>query len=76
MIPRDPLTLVELRYAFRIYDCDDDGKIGKEDLQQTLQVITNDKLEPEFMTQVVEQVHQTRLFFCTCFFCGTRACRP
>ena len=46
----------KLRYAFRIYDCDDDGKIGKDDLQQTLQVITNDKMEPEFMAQVVEQV--------------------
>lgn len=46
----------KLRYAFRIYDCDDDGKIGKDDLQQTLEVITNDKMEPEFMAQVVEQV--------------------
>jgi serine/threonine-protein phosphatase 2B regulatory subunit len=46
----------KLRYAFRIYDYDGDGKIGKDDLQQTLSVITGDKMEPEFMLAVVDQV--------------------
>lgn len=48
----------KLRYAFRIYDCDEDGKIGKEDLQQTLGVISGDKMEPEFLLTVVDQVFE------------------
>ena len=47
-----------IKYAFRIYDCDEDGKIGKEDLQQTLGVISGDKMEPEFLLTVVDQVFE------------------
>eukprot|EP00802_Teleaulax_amphioxeia_P014756 Tamp_14831.p2 GENE.Tamp_14831~~Tamp_14831.p2 ORF type:complete len:213 (+),score=73.59 Tamp_14831:56-640(+) len=46
----------KLRYAFKIYDCDGDGKIGKDDLRQTLDVITAGKMEHDFMTTVVDEV--------------------
>ncbi len=48
----------KLRYAFKIYDCDGDGKIGKDDLRQTLDVITAGKMDHDFMTVVVDQVFQ------------------
>ena len=56
----------KLRYAFKIYDYDGDGRIGKDDLQQTLEVITNNKMEPEFMTAVVDQVTSSACSMSVC----------
>mmetsp|Transcript_9496 Transcript_9496/g.21559 ORF Transcript_9496/g.21559 Transcript_9496/m.21559 type:complete len:187 (-) Transcript_9496:48-608(-) len=47
----------KLRYAFKIYDVDGDGKISREDLKETLQLITMSN-DADFLEEVLDQVFQ------------------
>jgi serine/threonine-protein phosphatase 2B regulatory subunit len=46
----------KLRYAFKVYDHDDDGKISREDLKTTLSLLTDGNMDEEFMEEVLSQV--------------------
>mmetsp|Transcript_9495 Transcript_9495/g.21558 ORF Transcript_9495/g.21558 Transcript_9495/m.21558 type:complete len:82 (-) Transcript_9495:48-293(-) len=46
-----------VRYAFKIYDVDGDGKISREDLKETLQLITMSN-DADFLEEVLDQVFQ------------------
>ncbi|KAJ1481661.1 calcineurin regulatory subunit B [Baffinella frigidus] len=46
----------KLRYAFKVYDHDGDDRISREDLQVTINLLTDGKMEPEFLEEVLTQV--------------------
>ena len=49
---------VKAFYAFKIYDFDNDGYIGKEDVKQTLQTLVGDQLTDMEIAKVVERVFE------------------
>jgi Ca2+-binding EF-hand superfamily protein len=46
----------KLRYAFKVYDVDGDGKISVEDLADTLLTLTESKMDEVTMKEVIENV--------------------
>ncbi len=45
-----------MRYAFKVYDVDGDGKISVEDLADTLLTLTESKMDEVTMKEVIENV--------------------
>ena len=49
----------KLRFAYQVYDDDDDGKISREDLRRTMKTIVQDNMEEEFLEEVLDKVRST-----------------
>lgn len=42
----------KLRFAYKIYDNDDDGKISREDLKTSLKTVMQDNITDDFLEEV------------------------
>lgn len=42
----------KLRFAYKIYDNDDDGKISREDLKTSLKTVMQDNIDDDFLEEV------------------------